>query len=127
MNRTRPRLSEEKDEAAKAFKQEIKLWKKKLGNERRKKIKLERKLSSLLSSSIISTIPLQNSIPNLIEKTVDEPREEETCSICMETIPNCTPKFSQGLLINPACSNVDDSQDESKIDEEGFENGNDEN
>ena len=45
MNRSRVRLLEEKDEAAKAFRQEIKLWQKKLGNERRKKIKLERKLS----------------------------------------------------------------------------------
>ena len=45
MNRSRSRLLEERDEAAKAFKQEITLWKKKLGNERGKRIKLERKLS----------------------------------------------------------------------------------
>ena len=136
MNRSRSRLLEEKDEDAKAFKQEIKLWKKKLGNERRKKIKLERKLSkerggeftsSSLSSSIISTKLVQSSIPNLIEKTVDEPKEEETCSICVKTIPNYTPKFSQGLLINPACSYCDDYQEDSIIDEECSENGNDEN
>ena len=126
----------EKNVAAKAFKKEIKLWTKKLGNERGKKIKLERKLSkerggestsSSLSSSIISTEPVQSSVPNLIEKTVDEPKEEESCSICVKTIPNYTPKFSQGLLINPACSDCDDYQDDSIIDEEGSENGNDEN
>ena len=80
-----------------------------------------------MSSSIISTKPVQSSIPNLIEKTVDEPKEEETCSICVKTIPNYAPKFSQGLLINPACSDCDDHQDDSIIDEEGSENGNDEN
>ena len=80
-----------------------------------------------MSSSIISTEPVQSSVPNLIEKTVYEPKEEESCSICVKTIPNYTPKFSQGLLINPACSDCDDYQDDSIIDEEGSENGNDEN
>ena len=42
-------------------------------------------------------------------------------------IPNYTPKFSEGLLVNPACSNCDDSQDESNDDEQGTENNNDEN
>jgi hypothetical protein len=130
MNSSRSRLLEEKDKAAKAFKQEIKLWKKKLGNERRKKIKLERKLSkereaestnSKLSSSIISTKPIQSSIPNLIEEAVDEPKEEQTCNICAEIIPNYTPKFFQGLLINPACSNCDDSLDEEGLDDENYE------
>ena len=69
----------------------------------------------------------KSSIPNLIEKTVDEPKEEETCSICVKTIPNYTPKLSQGLLINPACSYCDDYQEDSIIDEECSENGNDEN
>ena len=66
-------------------------------------------------------------MPNLIEKKVDEPKEEETCSICVEIIPNYTPKFFQGLLINPACSNCDDSQDDSNINEEDSENNNEEN
>jgi hypothetical protein len=79
-----------------------------------------------LSNSIVSTKALQSSIPDLIEKTSDEPKEEETCSICVETIPIYTNKFSKGLLMNPACTSCDYYQDDSIIDEEGLENGNDE-
>ena len=97
-------MLQEKEEVAKAFKQEIKIWKKKLGNERRMNINLERKLvkerevdsdCSLLSSSIISTKPVKRSNSDLIEKSEDEPKDEETCNFCAEPIPNYTPKLSQ--------------------------------
>jgi hypothetical protein len=124
MNRSRARLLEEKAKALKSLKKEIKLWKKKLGNERRKRINLERKLSkaestnSLPPSSSNTANVLKSSLSNVIDKKPEEPADEETCSICAEIIPNYTPKFFQGLLINPACFNCDDSQEESNDDEE---------
>ena len=133
MNRFRARVLKEKVEALKSLKKEIKLWKKKLGNERRKRINLERKLSkaesynSLQPSSTNSAKVLKSSFSHVIEKKPEEPADEETCSICIEIIPNYTPKFFQGLLINPACSNCDDSKEDSIDDEEGLENNNDKN
>ena len=83
--------------------------------------------NSLPPSSINSAKALKSSISHEIEKEPDEPSDEESCSMCTQIIPNYTPKFSQGLLINPACSNCDDYQDESNDDEEDTENNNDEN
>ena len=45
----------------------------------------------------------------------------ETCSICAEPIPDYIPKYTQGLLINPACKNCDDYEDDPDEDE-SYEN-----
>ena len=41
---------------------------------------------------------------------------DETCSICTRTIENYVPKYSSGLLWNPACSECDvsDQTDENE-------------
>ena len=54
---TRNRLTREKIESEKALKEDIKVWKKELGNERKLKIKFEKKLNKISVLSRISATP----------------------------------------------------------------------
>ena len=58
---------------------------------------------------------------NLVAAT-ENPSDEfidETCSICARPIKNYAPKYFQDLLINPACSECDDSTEETDDDTPG--------
>ena len=109
----------------KEAKVEIKQWRKSLGQERSQKIKLEKKLALLMSSQAVpidhSTLDRQlNSskpVHDSEEASEDEAAFLETCSICVRPIPNYIPRYSSGLLWNPACSDCDDTFEHDDDDE----------
>ena len=118
----RVKLEFGKDKIAtiKEKKVEIKHWRKLLGNERSKKIKFERKLATIESSKTLATQEEESSIPALNhvdDSKIVEDAHDETCSICMRLIPNYIPRYSSGLLWNPACSDCDDDNDDDNFDD----------
>ena len=57
---------------------------------------------------------------NFIDNSVSCGKDyEETCSICAEPIPEYIPKYIQGLLVNPACENCDDYEDDESCETPG--------
>ena len=48
----------------------------------------------------------------------NEDSQCETCSICTQDIQNYIPKYSSGLLWNPACSDCDETSNETDENEE---------
>ena len=115
MVKCRTRLIKEKAQESKTYKKEMKLWKKEIGQERRKYIKLERKLAHVseeqsIVTGIGSQAPSTNS-KNSLSKILDK---ETLCSICADPIPDYIPKCFEDIQINPACTNFDD-ENESNI------------
>ena len=109
---------ENKTAAVKELKVEIKQWRKLLGKERSEKMKLEKKVALIKSSDEVSRV---NSSSKPIQASEEASEEEiddiETCSICVRPIPNYIPRYSSGLLWNPACSECDDNSDDETDDE----------
>ena len=128
MVESRTRLIKEKEEVFKNLKNEVKVWKKKHGKEKKKVIKLKSKISDLTSvkSTDFPTNPIaedidKNELKNEteLEDIINEElsfSEEISCSICTEPLFSYTQKFSEGLPINPACSKCNGSDDESEED-----------
>ena len=113
-------FKKDKIATVKDLKVEIKQWKKSLGLERSQKIKLDKKLvlieasraCSLRDSSSATSIPTSKPM-KASEEHEDEISLDETCSICARPIPNYIPRYSSGLLWNPACSDcIDASEDD---------------
>ena len=49
---------------------------------------------------------------------IKDPKDEETlCSICANPIPNYTPKFFEGIPINPACTKCGDETESKTADQ----------
>ena len=105
---------ENKTAAVKELKVEIKQWRKLLGKERSQKMKLEKKVALIKSSGEVSRV---NSSSKPIQASEEEIDDIETCSICVRPIPNYIPRYSSGLLWNPACSECDDDSDDVTDDE----------
>ena len=126
LSRVRTKLWDDKSDAIKDLKGEIKQWRKSLGQERSEKIKLEKKVVLLKSSleASPSSKPENYESEKVLEHVTDvaeevtEEETDETCSICTRPIPNYIPKYSCGLLWNPACSDCDDN-DTSNDEENG--------
>jgi hypothetical protein len=114
----RNKSKENKTAAVEGLKVEIKQWRKLLGKERSQKMKLEKKVALIKSSNKVSRA---NSSSKPIQVSEDVSEEEiddiETCSICVRPIPNYKPRYSSGLLWNPACSECDDDSDDVTDDE----------
>ena len=104
------------DAVKKECKAEVNSWRKELGKETRKKLKVEAKLERTI----------QENKANNVEKTVDEPTEsldksddsptkrnssetEIWCTICADVITNYLPKYFLGEIIIPACGNCQDT------------------
>ena len=128
MVKSRTRLIKEKEEESKHLKNDIKLWKKKLGKEKKKVIKLKTKIceSTSVKSIAFPSNPIaedKNKNESKDETELEEAvtsevicAEEISCSICADPLFFYTPKFCEGLPINPACSKCKDSGDESEED-----------
>ena len=108
------RSAAELKEFRKQSKLEIKAWRKDLGEERREKIKLENKLEEMIQKNKVAD-KLENnnkftkatSSPTLSMSSLPSP--ETFCTICAEQISNYNPKYFNGIEINPACKNCQDS------------------
>jgi hypothetical protein len=112
--RVREDSKKDKSDAVKDIKTEIKKWRKSLGLERSEKVKLEKKLVLFKKSSSEAS---SSSKPTQTEKLPEEVASDATCSICVRPIPNYVPRYSNGLLWNPACSDCDDPSDTDENDE----------
>ena len=125
--RVKTEFKKDKNATVKDLKAEIKQWRKSLGLERSQKIKLEKKLVIIEASRTCSPRESSSatSIPTSILKYDSEEHEDEvaldleTCSICARPIPNYTPRYSSGLLWNPACSDCDDASEDDNDDTPG--------
>ena len=104
-------FKKEKAEITKEYKTDVKSWKKDLGEERRQREKLEKKVNETPTTSIKTENLL---IPN-----------ETLCSICAYPIVNYTPKYFLSQRYSPTCENCDDdseiSVDENSLNEENME------
>ena len=77
-NNSSNRMIKVKAEESKAFKKEIKLWKKKLGKERRKSIKLERTLAQVSEEQAMVTSIGSPAFPTIAMSMM---KEEALCTI----------------------------------------------
>ena len=98
-------------ESKKAFKAEIKPWRKDLGEERSAKLKLENKLEKLKKSNKETIVkPASDPSEDDIVKPTFEPLEDDIyCTICAEPISDYVPKYFLGTEMNPACERCQDS------------------
>ena len=90
----------------KDFKIQLKEWRNELGDERKAKIQLEKKLENLKKST--ATQPLQQLKPVPLTESSISTSDETLCSLCASAIPNFVPKFFHGEQFSPACENCDD-------------------
>ena len=90
------------------------MLRKDLGEERKKKVKLEKKLEDKIhdehAPNKIGSTPLPVSAPSLITTISSSSLLNHTlCSICAKEIADYKPKYFLGEVFNPACSDCDDS------------------
>ena len=90
----------------------IKAWKKDLGEERRQKIKLEKKLNDIPTSvknSLVKNTPKQlNRTPRT---DLLEVLEETLCTICASPIENYVPKYFLSERFRPTCEKCDENSE----------------
>jgi len=90
----------------KKHKEEVKSWKKQLGEERKKNVKLEENLNKKVNKDQEKKLEHKHSLQPL---TSPSSQPETLCSICAIPIHNFKPKYFLGETFNPACDNCDDS------------------
>ena len=120
--KTKTKAAEDILAIKKDFKQEIKSWKKDLGNEREINIKLEAKLEDLTNKDEFNNNNTDNT--NAKEKPADFMKLELSpklsskicCTICGEAIETYTPKYFWGEEINPACAECKETSSEEDFD-----------
>ena len=103
LSETRTRTTKiEVDEIKRASKKEIKAWRKELGEERSKNIKLELKLKANLDKALeeVKPLPVVDSETSFASNPVEEALE---CSVCAEPIHLYKPEYFNGIEMNPAC------------------------
>ena len=124
LNKELSTVTKNKNDVVKELKTDIKHWRKELARERRLKLKLEEKIESKEIKKTPKTTepniipPLRTTLcskENLVAaiEIPDDEASDETCSICAKPIFNYVPKYFQDLQINPACSECDDSIEDS--------------
>jgi len=101
-------------------KEEIKAWRRELGEERKNRIKLENKMEKIkqkkreASENMNENENASNTVPALCSSTLSvparaSPEDETLCTICAEIIHNYVPKMFHGIEINAACDVCQDS------------------
>ena len=107
------KIKSEKDHASaiKSLKAEIKSWKKELGEERKEKINLEKKLEKLESEDDTNMERKRLEKEVVLNQNKTEPSTLITCSLCASPIPDYKPKYFLGEQIAPACDKCDDNFD----------------
>ena len=108
------KISAEKDkaDATKRHKTEIKMWRKDLGEERKKVVKLEKKLDDKINNEHTPNeirTPMQPGSAACLTPIISLSQSQTLCSICAKEIVNYKPKYFLGEVFNPACSDCDDS------------------
>ena len=110
----------------KDFKAEIKSWRKELGEETKKRIKLEEKLKELKNededkhekhANLAFTATTTGSAFSVQPNSNSTSEVEIECTICAESIVDYIPKYFLGEEINPACEDCQDSSISSKEDQ----------
>ena len=88
----------------------IKSWRKKLGNERRAKIKLENELEKAKEEKLKDSgiVDPEDEPKSLANSPTNNPFEI-CCTICAEPIEDYVPVYFQETEMNPACLNCQDS------------------
>ena len=95
---TRAKSKNEIEKVKKESKKEIKAWRKELGEERRKCIKLQSELKAATEDKVVEKPAHVGTEPSL-ESNV----EEIECTICAKPIQNYEPDYFHGIEMNPAC------------------------
>ena len=113
-NETKTRAEIEKAATNKTHKAEVKSLRKDLGEERKKTIKVEKKLENVQNDSVARSEKLESSTiqpsPGRVLSSSSSPLLHQTsCSICAQKIINYKPKYFLGEAFNPACNDCDDS------------------
>jgi hypothetical protein len=101
LSEIRTRTKIEIDEIKRVSKKEIKAWRKELGGERSKNIKLELKLKAALDKTVEEEKPLPVDAESSLASIPVEGALE--CSICAEPIHKYKPEYFNGIEMNPAC------------------------
>ena len=96
------KFKRERGEMIKSHKAEVKYWRKELGEQTKINIKLEKKLEDAKNQDLSKPTKKKETVS---EKSTfrNEKTNEITCSICASNIPDFTPEYFCGELLNPAC------------------------
>ena len=123
INETKVQFGKEKEKAEKEHRAEVKSWRKDLGDEVKKNVKLEKTLKKYLEAGKDETLPVLNGssavsiTPSINPLTASNPDNSSSsssilCSICAIPIVNYVPKYFLGEKFNPACDKCDVDADE---------------
>ena len=96
LSETRTRTKIEIDEIKRVSKKEIKAWRKELGEERSKNIKLELNLKETLTKAVVEEKPLPVEASNPVE-------EHLSVQFVLNPIHKYKPENFNRIEINPAC------------------------
>ena len=107
MNELKIRVEKESSATKKSNKAEIKSWRKELGEERKKKLKLEENIEQL-KNKIKHNEGGEKDTKMIIEAEANMPvsdlhKTETFCSLCGASIPDFVPEYFCGEKYNPAC------------------------
>ena len=121
LGESQAKTKNEIDEVKSKSKKEIKAWRKELGEERRKTIKLEQELKATNDKTVEEENPLPVDTEPLVPSNPVEERIE--CTICAEPIHNYEPDYFNGVEMNPECENCKTQSVKSEIQSEELNNG----
>ena len=128
VNDNRVKYEEEKLTISKNHKNEVKLWKKDLGNANKRHIKLEKKFMVLSNNNMEAeyrnkTLCLSDEFKTSNDMTTNEimplcvdipsSTSKELCSLCAEEIMHYVPDYFLGEKINAACLKCKNNEEES--------------
>ena len=103
---TKEQYIKEKAEIIKKYKADVKAWKNDLGEERRQKMKLEKKLEEKEKETVENTSTEIYDTPTMTDHI--GVKDETLCSTCACPIVNYVPKYFLTERISPACDKCDD-------------------
>ena len=114
LNETKIRAERDKAATSKTHKAEVKSLKKDLGEERKKTIKVEKKLENIQNDRLARSEKLESSIQpgpgrEVLSSSSSRLLHQTSRSICAQEIINYKPKYFLGEAFNPACNDCDDS------------------
>jgi len=120
LNDTKVKFQHEKEFLQKEHKLEVKAWRKDLGQAIKNHKKLEKKFYALNSDNEVSIncsskITSKENRNTTIDSVEIKQNQSETsvgetlCSICASCIPEYTPKYFMGEIMNTACNYCDDT------------------
>ena len=108
LGQKRVKFEKEKSLLVREHRVEVKAMKKDLGDERRERIKLEKKLENFLNEKEKDQVHQKNKKTKNVKNTTEPELPQYTnlgtfCSICAEPVENYQPDYFCGEKYNPAC------------------------